>query len=404
MAQLPELKRAFMVDSVYDPLRRAMPQGDRKRRGEPARRNNASDLYRDIPNYDLARVTGAHARSAIATAKELGADLRALSAESGIDDLEGQLPETISVDSYLKFLDGAARHLKNPLFGLQVGLRSRVTDAAAYALVLLACKDLRSVLEQVCRFESLSHDLFRSEVVEVAGVAHLRAHSPWLDRPGGRQLMYAAAAAVRPQAEWLLGILHIDVRSVLQFSATFDEPPARRGDYERVLGAQMRFQADFNEVCFPAVLLDLPIPSADPSLFPALKQVADGRLAARCETNSAPIVSAVRARISDLLMHGNISLPRIAAVLDTPPRTLQRRLAAANVSFSGLLDTVRREQAQHYLQNQSLSLTEIALLLGFSEQSTFNHAFRGWFGTAPSAWRMRAGDSGASCSAPGRSA
>ena len=92
-------------------------------------------------------------------------------------------------------------------------------------------------------------------------------------------------------------MLHADAGSVLEFSTTFDEPPVLRAAYERVLGARTRFGADFNEVCFPAVLLDLPIPSADPSLFPALKQVAEERLAARSETNSAPIVSAVRARI-----------------------------------------------------------------------------------------------------------
>ena len=100
-------------------------------------------------------------------------------------------------------------------------------------------------------------------------------------------------------------------------------------------------------------------------------------------------------------MHGDISLPRIAAALETPPRTLQRRLAAANVSFSELLDAVRREQAQRYLKSRSLSLTEVALLLGFSEQSTFNHAFRGWFGIPPSAWRTQAADTGGSRSAPG---
>ena len=31
-----------------------------------------------------------------------------------------ELPESISVDSYLKFLDGAARRLNTPLFGLDV--------------------------------------------------------------------------------------------------------------------------------------------------------------------------------------------------------------------------------------------------------------------------------------------
>ena len=71
------------------------------------------------------------------------------------------------------------------------------------------------------------------------------------------------------------------------------------------------------------------------------------------------------------------------------PRTLQRRLAEGQVGFSDLLDEVRRELVQRYLRDEKISLVEVAFLLGFSEQSTFNHAFRAWFETTPKAWRER---------------
>jgi AraC-like DNA-binding protein len=70
-------------------------------------------------------------------------------------------------------------------------------------------------------------------------------------------------------------------------------------------------------------------------------------------------------------------------------RTLQRRLAAAGASFTALLDDVRRTLVQRYLLDDSMSLTEVAFLLGFKEQSAFNHTFRGWFGMSPSAWRRK---------------
>ena len=37
-----------------------------------------------------------------------------------------------------------------------------------------------------------------------------------------------------------------------------------------------------------------------------------------------------------------------------------------------------------------LDLAEIALLLGFSEQSAFTRAFRQWTGKAPAQWRKQA--------------
>ena len=49
----------------------------------------------------------------------------------------------------------------------------------------------------------------------------------------------------------------------------------------------------------------------------------------------------------------------------------------------------RREVAQVYLRDAALSALDVALLLGYAQQSSFTRAFRAWFGTTPSAWRSR---------------
>ena len=50
--------------------------------------------------------------------------------------------------------------------------------------------------------------------------------------------------------------------------------------------------------------------------------------------------------------------------------------------------TVRRELAEQYILDNSLTLTEISMLLGFSEPSSFSRAFKHWTGTAPSEARQ----------------
>ena len=71
------------------------------------------------------------------------------------------------------------------------------------------------------------------------------------------------------------------------------------------------------------------------------------------------------------------------------PRTLQRRLAGADYSFQDVLDATRRELAQVYLRDPALSALDVALLLGYAEQSSFTRAFRHWFDVTPSSWRQR---------------
>jgi AraC-like DNA-binding protein len=67
--------------------------------------------------------------------------------------------------------------------------------------------------------------------------------------------------------------------------------------------------------------------------------------------------------------------------------TLQRRLPQAGTSFEGLCDDARREAAQTYLADATLSIAEVTYLLGYSEPTAFHRAFKRWHGTTPQAFR-----------------
>ena len=76
-----------------------------------------------------------------------------------------------------------------------------------------------------------------------------------------------------------------------------------------------------------------------------------------------------------------------ARVLGMSPRTLQRRLRERGIVYAALIDQVRRRLSSKYLADAKLSLGEIAYLLGYSESSAFNRAYRRWTGRTPSADR-----------------
>ena len=68
-------------------------------------------------------------------------------------------------------------------------------------------------------------------------------------------------------------------------------------------------------------------------------------------------------------------------------RTLQRRLKEEGTSFGELLDWLRRGMAQAYLADDQISISEVSYLLGFSEQSAFQRAFKRWTGSTPVQFR-----------------
>jgi AraC-like DNA-binding protein len=77
----------------------------------------------------------------------------------------------------------------------------------------------------------------------------------------------------------------------------------------------------------------------------------------------------------------------VAKKLGLGPRTLQRRLKEYGADFKTLVDDTRRRFSLNYLRDRKHTLTEIAYLLGYSEVSAFNRAFKRWTGSTPSDYR-----------------
>jgi AraC-like DNA-binding protein len=81
----------------------------------------------------------------------------------------------------------------------------------------------------------------------------------------------------------------------------------------------------------------------------------------------------------------------IAQVLGMSRRTLARRLAEENLTFSDVLDRMRADLAKHYLEDPNFSISEIAWRLGFQEVAAFTTAFKRWTGVTPTQMRTQSG-------------
>lgn len=149
-----------------------------------------------------------------------------------------------------------------------------------------------------------------------------------------------------------------------------------------------RLDAPANVVTFARADLERPQRSSDAHLATLLERHArllHDRLPAR-----ESFAAAVRHALADLLTTGHTDLAATAAKLRVSGRTLQRRLSAEGTTHRSVLDELRRDLALRYLEAGDAGLQEIAFVLGFSDQSTFHHAFVRWTGHTPGAWRRRA--------------
>jgi AraC-like DNA-binding protein len=164
----------------------------------------------------------------------------------------------------------------------------------------------------------------------------------------------------------------------------------RSGDTSELknfFGCDVTFGADVDEMAFSKSIKELPIVNADPYLNELLIKYCDQAIADRSTKRSSFGLSVENA-IALLLPHGKAHASEIARKLGVSRRTLARRLAAEGLTFAGVVQSLKFDLAKRHLTDQTLSISEIAWLLGYQDVSAFTHACKRWTGSAPRALRQ----------------
>lgn len=338
------------------------------------------------PSRFGGRVAGPYLQPLIEAAAARGVAERALEQAAGLPTgMLTPLPESLAAADYVRLLDVGAQLANDPQFGLHVGERVKLGTYNVYGLILLSCRDFGQALQQTMRFEALAHDLGRSALSIEGNVAEYRWTSAF--PRASRHLADSVFTGIRVFGSWLAGraLPHVHV-------AFAHAAPDDVSEYERIFGPDLHFGAPAHTARFDAALLSWPVPNADVGLYPILQQHAERLLREKQRAEQeGGIVAQVRAAIVKNLEQDRVRLPLIAQELNITPRTLQRKLNDAGIGYQQLLDETRRELALEYLKQRNLSIAEIAFLLGYQEQSSFNHAFKDWTGMNPGAYREQAG-------------
>lgn len=163
-------------------------------------------------------------------------------------------------------------------------------------------------------------------------------------------------------------------------------PPDDSHYYYEFFRCKLLFDQEETCLVIAADVADEPLTGFNPQMVREFDHMMADYLARHDRDD---IVSRTRAVLLEELPSGDATLEKTAESLLLSPRTLTRKLQDRGESFKGLLSAIRRELAEKYILDQSLTLTEISYLLGFSEASSFSRAYRNWNGVSPSAHRDR---------------
>jgi AraC-like DNA-binding protein len=292
----------------------------------------------------------------------------------------------VDLEKVLRLDDAAAREVGDDAFGLKVGL---TYDPNALGVLAYAVLNAPIVDTALRNFERYGH-------------THMEgAHIVFECRGGECRFGYEISVGSRElQRQNAEGACAMGMQLMRRLIGSHWRPlrvlfghrrPADVREHERIFGAPLAFDQDVScALVFEASDLERSVVGADPRLLPIVQRYLDD-MPAPASASDAWLCD-VRGQIARAACDGHPELERIARRLGMAGRTLQRRLAERGLVWKRLVEDVRRELALRYL-NDTLPLTQVAFLLGYSELSAFYRAFRRWTGTTPAEYRRRAKES-----------
>ncbi|CAN0587645.1 unnamed protein product, partial [Ectocarpus sp. 12 AP-2014] len=155
--------------------------------------------------------------------------------------------------------------------------------------------------------------------------------------------------------------------------------------YHQRFGESISFGASRTSITFENALLDRTLPEVDLRLSAILETQAKRVLD---DLNDKPeLVRQVETIIALGLGQENISIENVSGRLYMHARTLHRRLIQYGTSFRQLKDNIVVRSAQDALLQTDLSVTDIALNHGYSENSAFTRTFKRICDVSPSQYR-----------------
>ena len=300
--------------------------------------------------------------------------------EAGLDPARMDHPRTrYPLERVWSAWERSAGLIDDPCCGLRAADCWSPTDFHALGYAFCASSTLRTALERLIRYSRVISDALEislrrdGDAIELTDSRpmNLKLRPPVLDDAG---LAVITAMCRHVCAEQLDPSEVALVRS---------QPPCA-SDYFGYFRCPVRFGASVTFIRFPDSAMDRPLPAANRELARINDRVLT-ELIARLRKDD--LISRVKAAVVEHLPSGAPNAEDIARDLHLTPRTLQRRLADAGTTYSEILEAVRRELAEHYLEAGAMPLGEISYLLGFSELAGFSRAFKRWTGRSPSTYR-----------------
>lgn len=299
---------------------------------------------------------------------------------SAFSEPEGFIPSSI----FAGILEAAAQATADDCFGLHLGENYNPRNIGPLVYVVLNSPTIRAGIENFERYLQVYNEAAEWFFTSEGNRGYIRYMLPDLEINSLRHSNEHGMTIALNMLRMMVGS-HWAPKEV-QFA---HEAPKQTSEHLRIFHAPVSFGCKTNAIVIDSQFVEREVPAADQRLYQILKRYLDQVLSEMPREDS--LLASVRRATAETMRDGDLKLARVAKQMAMSARTLQRQLKERGVDFKQLTDETRRRFAVNYLKERKNTLTEVAFLLGYSELSAFNRAFKRWTGSTPLDYRRSVG-------------
>ncbi|MEH6348277.1 MAG: AraC family transcriptional regulator ligand-binding domain-containing protein [Bermanella sp.] len=277
----------------------------------------------------------------------------------------------IPFSQFIALLELAAEELNFPDISFSLAQRQDITILGPLGIMLDDCQTVADALVVIQQYMNIIVSGIKLQISENKGLLELCLHCnlPALyDKP---QFQYYLLASILKVIREIIGQKY-RIRGCFFTRTERDIEKIKR--FTHLLGCPVGFGSDQIKITIDSAVLQESTLDIRNYITSRMRSFMDSQ---------EEFLKQVSAVISIFLPSGKTDINSIAKSMGYSARTLQRRLNDSSSSFKYLLDSVRLTHANQYLKNTQYSLTDIAILLGYSNLSAFTRAYHRWHGINP---------------------
>lgn len=282
-----------------------------------------------------------------------------------------------SASEYERMMQLGQQALGEPNIGFLHGKSSDIGQWGLLGFIVLASENLWQALGYQRRYQCLlgalgtAYHEIDGDIVTIRWLSSQEASANSIEQVITAWVAFAFTHTISDQKPVSVHFVHSPLADVAQ--------------YREFFGCDVYFNAPFNGVVVNRASLESPLINHNEEVLQVLCCHAENQLS---EKKAGASLSVIRQYITEVLPDKVPELSDVAQHLGMSTRQLQRHFQKADTNLTSLLNDVRRSLAIAYLSQTDLKIAYIASVLGYSEQSAFQRAFKRWTGSTPQSFRL----------------